>query len=107
MLCHLCHHFCHLLVVVVIALVVVVVAVVVFIFVIVVVVIAMVAVARAGARARGEQLQQQQQQCRALGVSRIPPRHDQNDARRRRRGSCRMPLWNAERWSVSGAITAS
>ena len=79
LLCRLCHRFCHLLVVIVDALVVVVVAIVVVIFVIVVVVIAMVVVARAGARARGEQRQQQQQQCRALGVSRTPPRHDRND----------------------------
>ena len=67
MLCHLCHHFCHVLVVVVVAVIVV-------IFVIVVIVVAMAAVARAWARARGEQgqQQQQQQQCWALGVRRIP-----------------------------------
>ncbi len=65
LLCHLCFHFCHLLVVVVVAIIVVVI-------VIVVVVVAMVAVAQAGARVRGEQ-RQQQQQCRALGGRTIPP----------------------------------
>ena len=66
MLCHLCHRFCHLLVVVVLAVIVV-------IFVIAIVFVAMAAVAWAGARARGEQWQQQQQQCRALGECIVSP----------------------------------